>query len=711
MKSRLLLLLFFLALQPLQGFAARPRVLLLDKNMSPWQMLVPSAQPWIASGCDVFYRQFHPYLVQDDLDNYDILVLLGGRTPLLPSARITREDVDLLKEFHARGKGLVLGYPYQPTGEGADDRAAFNQLLRELQSHIQIGEVPVEDQAHRYVTTTDQKVFVRRQAAWQFNHASRLALGPVLPLQIGEGARVEVVAEAYESATIRKEKTTIAGPFAAGLISAGRAPVLLLSRHALGISGASLFPDNKPMLAQELADSTVAFVTAVCQRYLKVLSGAQLQLTPITPNSAIPTRAESRLPSLPAMPRVVQREPYPVEAKQLTRAHLPDNDLLTLSEHAYVERLDGTTAEKLLREGVRMVNGRLPALYSGKNMLSPAKTTSQLDSLAAFLQQSGTNLFWGVANPQALTAPADYDEAARKSLLQLWRETAKKLQPSPASWLLGVDFRDLRLPAGQTLGMDGIARDIWPPLDRRVWWQGFIKPLELSATFMAQHRASMGGILLDLEFYGNPALRTYLMGHDFSDATFNYFLVAADGFLDAELHAQAQSLPASARYTFLLRNGLLPLYYATLQDEAERFGRLLRRRIDAIAPNLLWGVYTHALPANWFVCGLLRGLSRPEQPVILLSLESQARRYLAWLREEEIYAVHAVAVSPWLYRPSDYPDLFAFIHREHHGYWLSSLELLLDAKGVVTADGPIGAGQLARVLRNAWEQVVATNNK
>ena len=60
---------------------ASERVLLLDKNMNNRQLASAGARPWIAAGCTVEYRQYLPYLINSDVEKYDVLILLSGSSP------------------------------------------------------------------------------------------------------------------------------------------------------------------------------------------------------------------------------------------------------------------------------------------------------------------------------------------------------------------------------------------------------------------------------------------------------------------------------------------------------------------------------------------------------------------------------------------------------------------------------------------------------
>lgn len=699
--ARLLVLLILLpaAVLPQPARSGKKRLLIIDKTMRPWQLMTGIAEPWFRAGCEVDYRQLFPYLTQDDVNRYDIVLLLGGKTPLLPGAALTRGDIDLLKQFYTRGKGIVLGFPAFAGRDGANDRAAMNQVLRELRVQVQIGEAAVQDAAHTYLTTTGRKIIVKRRAGWSYAKPQDLAFGTVAPLQIFENARVEIFAETYPSAFFRKKSLSYNGAFPAGLIAASDGAILLLPTSALGISGASREPGNTPFLQPGLLAGTRDFLQGVAARFLHIISGAPLALTPVQPYSAIPAIAKTPAAGLPALPHVPQHKRFPVRTITFTGAHFPDPDFTALQNAAYLQRLAGTPVSGLLQPELKILSGRIRGITAGSQIILPDKSPTQLATMASFMKQADLSIFWGAASPQVLTSAAS--PAVKKQTLSLWERTATELQNKKRFWFPGLDFRDL--PAGyrKPLGANGMVEDIPAPFDRQFWWEQVLEPAQKLAAFGQQHEAAVRGLFLDLEFYSSSATRTYSMGHDFSDSAFTFFLAATDGILAATLQQQAAEIPPQERFAFLLRHGLIRLYYQTLEDEAEHFAQTLRRHVEKVLPNVIWGVYLHHLPASWHARGFLRGLSRADNPVILVTAAAQALPYINALREDEIYILHCLAIDLRIYKIEAFPALFKHIRGNHHGFWLNSLEAILAPAGVRTASGLSAPQELARVLKKA----------
>ena len=650
------------------------RVLMLDKNMRAWQLVVPTADPWIRAGCEVDYRRFHPFLVETDVQNYDVLIVLGGRMPLLPSPRLTREDLDLLQQFLAAGKGVVLGFPLQASSDGAYDRQAMNQFLREIRANVQIGDLVIRDGTHRYSALLGQFVALRRHPRWQFATAERLTLGDSAPLKVLQDARLEIIAESYSESHIRKNNLRYAGPFPAIAIVQARGPVLLMPRAALGFGGPGLDRNPLPILQPGLADTTKAFLDAVVQRFLAVLHGAALQITPIAPNSVIPAQAMSRLAHIPVMASVPRAEPFPVETLRLNALQRAAR-----TEDAAPEQWQNSPVGKYLRDGIRAAKVRLAPVYRNGERVSLGKTTAELQPLADFVKQAHLNLLWVVPNLQAMTDSLGYAVAERAEVQQSWQNSVPAMNASGAALFAGIDYSDFRQAPGQTVGLHGEAQAIWPPFDRRFWWQGFVQPFAFAARDLSPQVDAMAGLVLDTEFHGFAPASHYLMGHDFSNRAFGFFLAASAGYLGREQLREARTLQPSARFTFLLRNGLLPLYYRTLSGETERFGRLLRREIEKVAPGRVWGVFLRQFPGDWYSMGLLRGLSRPDRPIILFTYEPVVQPYLQWLRREEIFALHAVALPLWQYPPEAIETLLDFATKEHDGFWVPSLEVLQES--------------------------------
>ncbi|MGH7569383.1 MAG: hypothetical protein ACREL9_10525, partial [Gemmatimonadales bacterium] len=127
--------------------ACRPpatrRLLLLDLTLADAVLVEAAARPWHDVGYTVHYRRFYPHLTRQDLDDYRVLLLLGGRQPEEASDALTAGDVALLGEWTRRGGVVVFGYAGD--GEGFFDRWVMNRWLAAAGVGITIGDYVVRD--------------------------------------------------------------------------------------------------------------------------------------------------------------------------------------------------------------------------------------------------------------------------------------------------------------------------------------------------------------------------------------------------------------------------------------------------------------------------------------------------------------------------------------------------------------------------------------
>ena len=664
--------------------AAQPRVLIIDKNMSPWPKLAPVAAPWVATGCEVHYRRYFPFFVKDDLRNYDILILCGGRTPLLPGAQTTRQDLDLLKEAVLQGKGVVLAYHATPGGEGAYDRAAMNQLLRELDVRLQIGDVLLNDPEHTYLTSTTTGMLMRKAPEWPHSGVDRFPFGVVAPLKVLKDARVEVFATAYESAYFRKKKTAFRGYLPAGLFLQPAGPILVLPRAAFEVQAAGLRESFAPILRPDWTDSTRQFLVDVTQRFLDLVQGAELTLTPVPTLTSIPTYAESRLASLPVPETIPSRNRLPVVPFSFRRSHFPDREVIQLHEQEYVERLRSReTMKPILKRGIRAIQGRLTAFIRNGKKITPEKSREEIDLLMRFMKAAGLNMLITVNTPQAVSNAGGYSADEALLIQNDWKRLLRSLFNHKLNtlWIPGLDPRDHRFHSNPVVALDGRVHALRTPIDFKFWWDGYITPLKSMASALVDYQPTFSGIFLELQAVDAYPSTHYLMGHDFSDQTYLYVLSLIRGILPAETLEIAQEQASNRRFGFLAREGLLPLYYTILEDAVEQFARKLRRELEKLSPNLLWVVSGPELPGDWFALGLLRGLSDPENPVIYVSPEAVVQPNLLWLRDQDIYLLHVMSLYASRFSADALTTILQWLPQTHHGFCLQSWEYLSDLFG------------------------------
>ena len=674
------------------------RLLMLDKNMLPWQSLVEHARPWIEAGCRVEYRPYDPFLVEQDLETYDLIWIRGGRMPLFSSAFLSREDVDLLKRFVQQGKAVILVYPIHANAAGAYDRQAMNQFLREIQANIQIGGTPLTDSLHQYQTLTGTGLFAVPGASLRQSTKHRVPIGQIAPLKILKDARAEVLAFSYSTAFFRKKHIAYRADYPLiAVVQAGNAFILILPESASQIHAQGDHANYYPILTPAAADSARDFLHTVVQRFLDLTRNRNaLKITPSPVLSAIPTRTQTELRTMVSRKAIPQRQPYPVKTIMLTRSHLLDPEMIALRESVTMERL--RTAgffQRYFKNGLRiLVDQSIPV--SEPSAEADNAITSVMKAMFTLMKEADISLL--VSRVQRQGRPT-VRIGEWKPLLQAARDASMR-----GVWLPAFSLDALPDTLSPVLGVSGQTIAVPTPFDRLFWWQGLIKPATYLTERLYRLQPISPGLAVDVGFYRRKAPPHFSMGHDFSDAAFEFFLAANRGVLSESDIQEARALPAGERFAFLVKQGWLPLYYATLELEIEKMARSLRRQVDAVAPNRLWLVQSRNLPNRWFLRGLLRGLSDPEQPVILLTHEPLMQPYLTWLQEEEIYLLHGLAIYPARFRKSDFNTLLKFARRHHHGFWLAMDSQLLRTDRFPLRDGEISFADLARLLNASAAQ-------
>ncbi|MDP6037487.1 MAG: hypothetical protein QGG64_02975, partial [Candidatus Latescibacteria bacterium] len=167
------------------------QMLLLDYALAPPVVNEGIAFYFANAGCTVHYRQFYPNLVRSDLENYNVIALLSGRTPAFPSGMMSIHEVALVVEFVQGGGTLILG-PNLEGGEGANERHLFNRVLAALGICIRIDNTQVEDPVNQYAGTLGERPLYCSVSEHPINKdvAERLAFDRSTVLQAGPGASV-----------------------------------------------------------------------------------------------------------------------------------------------------------------------------------------------------------------------------------------------------------------------------------------------------------------------------------------------------------------------------------------------------------------------------------------------------------------------------------------------------------------------------------------
>jgi hypothetical protein len=274
----------------------------------------------------------------------------------------------------------------------------------------------------------------------------------------------------------------------------------------------------------------------------------------------------------------------------------------------------------------------------------PGTTPTALDRGMDFLYESGINLAWFEFNPELFLStfsPTDSQPLIQKitTLHQALRRRfagGKRQQPK---FFVGTDITTnyrAHPVAKATKDFFGNAYSKIPcPLD----FEGFWKP-ELLDVFdrlieKLPKEVAIDGIFLDFEMYhAQNQASGYTNFMDFSDLSWKLYATRTKNQKLLTL------ISIESRTTYLAQHRLFDDYFSVLTRQAQAIGQRIRKHITQKLPHALLAVYATTLPASWFYRGIMAGLGTPEQPLILVTFNTDYYAHVAWLEKQGIYVIH-----------------------------------------------------------------------
>jgi hypothetical protein len=642
------------------------RMLLVDYALATPEINEGIAFPYIRAGCRVDYRPFYPNTVRDDFQTYRIIALLAGRTPAFPSGMMSEHEVWPAVEFVRNGGTLILG-PNLEGGEGANERHLFNRILSGLDVPVRICNDQVADPVNRYAATLFDRPFYRPVPDHPAGRGGkdRLALERSTSLLTGEG--VSVLLASFETAQPRGAMPVMA------LAAAGRGFVLVAGRYLLNAIGIPLRISGEPLAHPEWLADTGIFLQHLAD-YIVALTGdpglwqasSPLPPDPVSP-VAPPDFDLDRAPLLDRLPAGVHGHTYELPADADAQDPIDVYDRSLAGHYALLpdERRYGW----IRSEGVRACWGTTVEW----NDMNTAQ--ENIGRIASALKGMDINVFWGIANCQAVGGPG-YTEEERARVLQLWQWTAEALDGSPVKWYPTLDYRYFREEKTRCYGAQGQKLHAVSALDPGFWQDNWRNSMLAMAEFSLDHPC-VAGLTMDVELYGHPPAYNYYMGYGFEDACYYAALDRWTGLLDAGLLEDARAVQLPDRFNFLRTRGLLEAYFTLLSDEVARLCAGIREDIWRVNPDLLFASYIFTTPCNWFDLGVYRGFSTPERPLILMTFNVRSGRMMEHLRRRGVYAYHTSVALLGMIRKEEYEAVFVNARRYGHGYWMNNVNALI----------------------------------
>jgi hypothetical protein len=594
---------------------------------------------------------------------------LLGREPERPSDAITPSDLALLDAWVHAGGVAVLAYA---AGPGSLDRSTVNAWLASRGAGISIDDRTLEDTSaespvgHGPPWVAGRRVgddplgSVYDSFPLAQNHALRVARGS------------QALAAVTRSAFVRGAKAIEPRPAAAvaAAVRLGDGLVIVMSRNALAALGArEQSPALTPLQTGALAD-TRDFLVALARWTRRPAEWAH-----------VPPGGRPRGPTLAALSStVLQQAPPAMPPPSVDTAQLPDP--------ASVNHKDARATDVppwIRQAGIR-------ALWTP--LLSASGEPVRLDSLVAWLDQAGINLFGGDAQPEVIADSLHHRWEEREAVRRAWKQVTTQLQPTSVAWIPAFDLAGYRPTSrwvDSSRGARGEAIALPCAFDSLYWDAGVVPAYLTLARLAGQARQLVPALALDLAPPHGSQPAGHSMGQEFCDGAWRVALarMGRRGTLD--------TVPVTERYRALLDAGLLPAYYRELEDLIAARAQQLRDRALRESPGLYFAFRLPELPGDWFTLGLLRGFALPDRPLLLFTPAFETRDVLAAYRARGLNAVHALELPLALVRPTALTQLRGVAFGGNDGFWLPNLQGT--AVTSRAASERVRSDSLARLLR------------
>jgi len=236
------------------------RLLLLDEALTQGPGLEATARPWHDAGYRVDYRRFYPHLTRHDLDEYRVVIVLGGGRPASATDALDVGDLAILTEWTLRGGVVVLGYP--PGGSGTFDRWLMNRWLAWSGAGVTIGDSTLQ---HGAATDAPPRARAVLTAGLRGTGFDAFPAGASDALLVTDEA--QVIARTGEGTLLQPPGHQRAVRPGAAVVAASRVAdglVVVVSRPVLGALGRSATPDPS-VIAPSAPAGTQAFLVALAR--------------------------------------------------------------------------------------------------------------------------------------------------------------------------------------------------------------------------------------------------------------------------------------------------------------------------------------------------------------------------------------------------------------------------------------------------------------
>lgn len=638
---------------------AATQVLLVDYRLGDPLLYKPFYDHFEDAGAEFHYRRWHPSLTQADPDDYDVIMVAGGSHPGPSTAHMNLQEAALLVDFVKGGGTLVLLAP-----GGTTDNYVMNKVLDDLGLKVRIeGDRVMDPQG--YKSTLIPASYFLNLPLVDVLPGTPLSAGIDEPLyggrigslQVGQIKDLEIPLKAKPTAMrmVKMENSperNIEGSFAAeprdyAVLVAGKAGdghVIVAPRRMFNMNGYTGVWSDKPSAPPYELAANARFEENFCGYVAQIARGEYAVQDMVSIRRVVPMKDVEKPKDMKFLPREI-----PALAPENAYVELPELPEIEPSTPAFIE-------------------GPVKSLY----YQWPHKENIA-DERFGQLAETGINLVYIMVTEELYKRRDDaakMDEYKKELAANL--EAAKK---HGVKVLLGgfVPLREDWLKTHhETALVDGAGKTyaIPSPFDPDQFRDVFLDPAKVIAGLAKDYPDTMKGYLWDFELYGHKEL-IVTENYAFENIAWSEWLKRKGRSLRrAGLYDNALAVDQTARFDFLMRNGLLPGYYEALEDAIYDLTMKGRREIDKIAPGLFHAFYTAGIPESWYYRGIFRALGDEEDRVLLATYEARGVQQMRYARTFGINLCHLPGA---LYNSFDEGEIGPFLElsMEHEsGYWL-----------------------------------------
>lgn len=291
--------------------------------------------------------------------------------------------------------------------------------------------------------------------------------------------------------------------------------------------------------------------------------------------------------------------------------------------------------------------------------------------------KSGEGLkLWITLNPQMYYSPIAKNKKnitifkqSLKKFTALLAKESKKTKTKPTQIIIGFEIANNLYPPNypKNCAYDIYGNkyfDIPNPIDFKFWEEEIIKPFNQFMSEWEKPEINNGieilGIVIDLEMYCRKTSSAFL---------------ATTGFNNTNI----QEFGKSNIYN-VIKTAETQKYFNFLENKAHNIGQKIKDAVNDKIKNGFILCYAPNISVDWFYKGFYSGLSSKEQPIQLLTFNSESRSHQKWLEKNKIFSTHSsVLMLSKIKSSKDFKWLDEKL-KHNHGVWLNKFSRLSESK-------------------------------